>query len=116
MTDTQISSFLSDCVVFDDDTEEGLDFDTLYGLYISWCVLGRKVPIPDSAFRTALELEGLRARKDHGQRIYPGLNMVGPAARDYVMNSVPVWTETEASVTELTQIDERSVPSLSQAL
>lgn len=112
MTDTQISSFLRDCVVFDDDTEKGLDFDTLYGLYISWCVLGRKIPIPDSAFRTALEIEGLRPAKDHGHRIYPGLNMVGPAARDYVVNSVPVWTETQTRIPVVTGIDEESVPSM----
>ena len=70
MTDTQIGSFIRDCVVFEDDTEDGLDFDTFYGLYISWCVLGRKIPIPDSAFKTALELEGLNpSRKMAGESI-----------------------------------------------
>ncbi|GAA2870813.1 hypothetical protein [Paenarthrobacter ilicis] len=95
MTDTQISIFLSESVVFEDDTDKGLDFDTLYGLYISWCVLGRKVPIPDSAFKTALTLEGLKPEKDPtGQRVYVGMTMVGAAARDYVVNNVPMWTET----------------------
>ncbi|GGJ33558.1 hypothetical protein [Paenarthrobacter histidinolovorans] len=98
MTDTQIGSFIRDCVVFEDDTENGLDFDTFYGLYISWCVLGRKIPIPDSAFKTALEREGLKTTKVNGLRLYPGMSMVGPAARDYVVNSVPMWSETAADL------------------
>ncbi|WP_026548166.1 hypothetical protein [Paenarthrobacter nicotinovorans] len=112
MTDTQIGSFIRDCVVFEDDTENGLDFDTFYGLYISWCVLGRKIPIPDSAFKTALELEGLRPTKENGHRIYAGMSMVGPAARDYVVNSVPMWHETEASTAALSEISEEAVPSI----
>ncbi|MET3903202.1 hypothetical protein [Paenarthrobacter sp. 4246] len=112
MTDTQISSFVRDCVVFEDDTENGLDFDTFYGLYISWCVLGRKIPIPDSAFKTALELEGFRPIKVNGRRIYPGMSMVGAAARDYVVNSVPLWSESETTVPVLSDIAEEAVPSI----
>ncbi|SDX47283.1 hypothetical protein SAMN04487912_11368 [Arthrobacter sp. cf158] len=111
MTDTQISSFLRECVVFEDDTEKGLDFDTFYGLYISWCVLGRKIPIPDSAFKTALAVEGLKPIKDKGRRIYPGMGMVGPAARDYVMNSVPIWTETATDI-PVVEIRQEAVPSI----
>ncbi|MCD4849967.1 hypothetical protein LN996_04005 [Arthrobacter sp. AK01] len=112
MTDTQIGSFIRDCVVFEDDTENGLDFDTFYGLYISWCVLGRKIPIPDSAFKTALVREGLRSIKENGRRIYAGLSMVGPAARDYVVNSVPVWDATGADAPALSEIVEEAVPSI----
>ncbi|MEJ1115848.1 hypothetical protein WBN73_16330 [Paenarthrobacter sp. CCNWLY172] len=112
MTDTQISSFIRDCVVFEDDTENGLDFDTFYGLYISWCVLGRKIPIPDSAFKTALGLEGLRPIKENGRRIYPGMSMVGAAARDYVMNSVPLWSESETNSPVLSDFSEEAVPSI----
>ncbi|MDR6986685.1 hypothetical protein J2Y66_001155 [Paenarthrobacter nitroguajacolicus] len=111
MTDTQISSFIQDCVVFEDDTENGLDFDTFYGLYISWCVLGRKIPIPDSAFKTALELEGLRPIKENGRKIYAGMSMVGPAARDYVINSLPLWAESETNAPVLSEIEE-AVPSI----
>ncbi|MEV7661586.1 hypothetical protein [Paenarthrobacter sp. NPDC089316] len=112
MTDTQIGSFIRDCVVFEDDTENGLDSDTFYGLYISWCVLGRKIPIPDSAFKTALEREGLKTAKVNGQRIYAGLSMVGPAARDYVVNSVPLWNDSPASATTLAETVEEAVPSI----
>lgn len=111
MTDTQISSFMRDCVVFEDDTEKGLDFDTFYGLYISWCVLGRKIPIPDSAFKTALALEGIKAIKENGRRVYPGMSMVGPAARDYVINSVPLWTETATDL-RVSEIREEAVASI----
>jgi hypothetical protein len=112
MTDTQISLFLRDSVVFEDDTEKGLDFDTLYGLYISWCVLGRKVPIPDSAFKTALALEGLKPDKENGQRIYSGMSMVGAAARDYAVNNVPMWTETETAIPVISAVDQEAVPSI----
>ncbi|MFJ5956023.1 hypothetical protein ACIQC5_08680 [Paenarthrobacter sp. NPDC092416] len=95
MTDAQIQSFLQDCVVLEDDTDQGLDLETIYGLYISWCVLGRKVPIPDDAFRTALDRHGLKHTKHKGLRMYPGLRMVGPAARDYIVNSVPILTESD---------------------
>ncbi|TVU59248.1 hypothetical protein FQP90_19285 [Paenarthrobacter nitroguajacolicus] len=111
MTDTQISSFMRDCVVFEDDTEKGLDFDTFYGLYISWCVLGRKIPIPDSAFKTALTLEGIKPIKENGRRIYPGLSMVGPAARDYVINAVPMWTETATDL-QVSEIRQEAVASI----
>ncbi len=112
MTDTQISQFLRDSVVFEDDTEKGLDFDTLYGLYISWCVLGRKVPIPDSALKTALALEGLKQVKENGQRVYPGMSMVGAAARDYVVNSVPMWTETATDIAMQEVMEQEDVASI----
>lgn len=112
MTDTQISQFLRDSVVFEDDTEKGLDFDTLYGLYISWCVLGRKVPIPDSAFKTAVALEGLKQVKENGQRVYPGMSMVGAAARDYVVNSVPMWTETATDIAVQEVMEQEDVASI----
>ena len=111
MTDTQINSFIRDCVVFEDDTENGLDFDTFYGLYISWCVLGRKIPIPDSAFKTALERQGLKPIKVSGQRIYPGMSMVGAAARDYVVNSVPLWSETATDI-PVSEIRQQAVASI----
>ncbi len=90
MTDTQIGVFLRECVIYEEDSEQGLDLEALYGLYISWCVLGNKVPIPESAFRTSVRLNGVKHNKREGIRYYPGLRMIGDAARDYVLNSVPV--------------------------
>ena len=88
MTDTQIGAFLRECVIYEEDSEEGLDFEALYGLYISWCVLGNKVPVPDSAFRTSVRTSGVKHEKRDGVRYYPGLRMIGDAARDYVLNSI----------------------------
>lgn len=95
MTSPQISSFLQDCVVKDDTADDVMDLDTAYGLYISWCVLNRKIPVPDHTFRTALHLEGIRPRKRGGTHILPGLRMTGPAATDYILNSAPNWSETD---------------------
>ena len=89
MTDTQIGAFLRECVIYEEDSEEGLDFEALYGRYISWCVLGNKVPVPDSAFLTSVRTSGVKHEKRDGVRYYPGLRMIGDAARDYVLNSIP---------------------------
>ncbi|MFK0006455.1 hypothetical protein ACIQTZ_05320 [Paenarthrobacter sp. NPDC090520] len=106
MTDTQIGAFLRECVVYEEDSEEGLDLDALYGLYISWCVLGNKIPVPDSAFRTSIRLNGVKHHKRDGNRYYPGLRMVGAAARDYVLNSVPAAYEVSVPPVPLTDDDE----------
>jgi hypothetical protein len=34
-----LARFISECLVIEEDTDEGMDLDTLYGLYISWCCL-----------------------------------------------------------------------------
>ncbi|MFK0009731.1 hypothetical protein ACIQTZ_22030 [Paenarthrobacter sp. NPDC090520] len=95
MTKTHISSFLADSVYFEEDTEEGLDSDALYGLYISWCRLGNKIPAPDSVFAADVQAAGLTFLDRDGIRVYPGLRMVGPAARDYVMNSFPLLEDPD---------------------
>lgn len=105
MSDTQIGAFLRECVVYEEDSEEGLDLEALYGLYISWCVLGAKVPVPDSAFRTSVRLSGVKHEKRNGNRYYPGLRMVGDAARDYVLNSVPTAYEVIVPPVPLTDDD-----------
>ncbi|HKU35515.1 MAG TPA: hypothetical protein VJP90_08195 [Paenarthrobacter sp.] len=106
MTDTQIGAFLRECVVYEEDSEEGLDLEALYGLYISWCVLGSKVPIPDSAFITSVRINGVKHHKREGTRFYPGLRMVGDAARDYVLNSVPAAYEVNVPPLPITDEDE----------
>ncbi|GAP59760.1 hypothetical protein AHiyo1_31240 [Arthrobacter sp. Hiyo1] len=62
MTPSQISQFLRDCIV-NDASDSGINADAFYGLYVSWCSLNRRVPVPDQAFRTALRLAGLRPEK-----------------------------------------------------
>ncbi|MCX2749627.1 hypothetical protein OOZ51_17680 [Arthrobacter sp. MI7-26] len=89
MTVPQISQFLQDCIIHDEAIDSGLDADALYGLYVSWCCLNRKVPVPDHAFRTALRIAGLRPEKNGKPSIFPGLQMTGPAATDYILNSHP---------------------------
>jgi hypothetical protein len=89
LTPQEIRQFLQDCVVHDDSRDAGLDKDAFYGLYVSWCCLNRKIPVPDHAFRTALRLAGLRPERN-GKRIqFQGLRMTGPAATDYILNSSP---------------------------
>lgn len=87
MTPPQIRQFLQDCIVHDDASDSGINADALYGLYVSWCSLNRKVPLPDRAFRTALRLAGLHPEKTRKGRAFPGLRMTGPAAVDYILNS-----------------------------
>lgn len=93
MNSPQIRLFLRECIVWDETTDDALDLDAAYGLYVSWCVLNRKIPVPDHTFRTALHLEGIRPRKQGRTHILPGLRMTGPAATDYILNSSPNWAE-----------------------
>ncbi|UKA63454.1 hypothetical protein [Arthrobacter sp. FW306-04-A] len=87
MTPPQISQFLQDCIIHDEAIDSGLDADVFYGLYVSWCCLNRKVPLPDHAFSTALRIAGLRPEKHGKSRRFVGLRMTGPAATDYILNS-----------------------------
>ena len=79
--------------MYEDDTSEGLDFDTLYGLYISWCHLAGAAPVSDGAFGAALTRRGLHRVRHVDHRAFAGLRMVGPAARDYVLHTDPCWSE-----------------------
>ena len=91
MTDPQINQFLQDCIIDDDASDTGITPDAFYGLYVSWCALNLKVPLPDPAFRTALRLAGLRMEKNGKNKngAFHGLRMTGPAAVDYILNSNP---------------------------
>jgi hypothetical protein len=86
MTLPQISQFLQDCIIRDEAIDSVLDADAFYGLYVSWCCLNRKVPLPDRAFRTALRIAGLRPEKNGKSRTFAGLRMTGPAAINYIVN------------------------------
>ncbi|GAA5199817.1 hypothetical protein GCM10023346_40480 [Arthrobacter gyeryongensis] len=63
MTPQQISQFLQDCSIRAAAGNARLDADASYLLYVSWCGLNRKVPVPHQAFRTALRMAGLRPAK-----------------------------------------------------
>ncbi|MFE4197067.1 hypothetical protein ACFRJ9_14470 [Paenarthrobacter sp. NPDC056912] len=111
MNSTQIGNFLRETVAFEDDTDEGLDLDTLYGLYLSWCALGRKIPIPDSAFETGLQVAGCKRVRHNGVHIYRGLVMVGPAARDFAVTNTALWADsTEVAALGLPESDQDDMP------
>ncbi len=56
--------------------------ESFYGLYISWCLLHKINPIPDTEFRVAMR----RRRIDVH---HSGLAMTGPAAADYILATRP---------------------------
>lgn len=97
MKPTEIARFFQDCIVRDE-CGVGMNVDTLYGLYISWCVLNSKDPVSDHAFRAALRAEGLCPKKQGRNEIIPGLSMTGPAATDYILNSRPSLMTTPTRI------------------
>jgi hypothetical protein len=86
MATDNFARFLQECLVVEEDTEEGLDLDTLYGLYISWCRLENLERIPERAFGSMLRRHHLHWGRYEGNWVLVGLRMVGPAARDYVLS------------------------------
>lgn len=56
--------------------------ESLYGLYISWCLLYRITPVPDTEFRAGMRRCGIDIHNS-------GLAMTGPAAADYILASHP---------------------------
>jgi len=74
--------FLEEATVPVTDTDCPLTGDTLYGLYVSWCLIHQTDPEPDPAFRAAMRQCGV----DPGNS---RLQMVGPAAADYILASYP---------------------------
>ncbi|MFF1830818.1 hypothetical protein [Paenarthrobacter sp. NPDC058040] len=91
-TDT-FARFIQETLVIEEDTDEGMDLDTLYGLYISWCRISDVPREPEGRFLSTLRRHRLRWGHDEGGWVLVGLRMVGPAARDYVVSSaVPCRT------------------------
>ncbi len=75
-------AFLGEAVNTDPGSDNGLDREELFGLYISWCLVTGRLPQPAKALWHAL----------HERGITPGRNalaMAGPAARDYIVSSAP---------------------------
>ncbi|MBB6402871.1 hypothetical protein [Arthrobacter sp. AZCC_0090] len=74
--------FLAEATTPDPDATHILGQDQLYGLYLSWCLLGNSAPASESEFRAAL--------KEHRIRVpAPGLRGTGPAATDYILATYP---------------------------
>ncbi len=91
MTRDDLTHFIQESLVFEDDTDDALDAESLYGLYVSWCHINRTRPEPEESFSSARKRQGrLRRRRHHGA--YTGLRMLGPAARDYVMHNDACWS------------------------
>ncbi|MFP3581577.1 hypothetical protein [Arthrobacter sp. fls2-241-R2A-200] len=83
-----INRFIQECLLIEDDTDEGLDFATLYGLYSVWCNLHHLRQVPRDSFQELLGYEGIRAAFPARRGIFfPGLWMVGPASRAYALNT-----------------------------
>jgi len=87
-----LTQFIHESLVYEEDTTEGLDFDTLYGLYISWCHLQGSTPVSERALGAALRKQRFHRVRHSRNQSYAGLHMVGPAARDYVMHCDTCWS------------------------
>lgn len=85
-TDT-FARFIQESLVIEEDTDEGMDLDTLYGLYISWCRISGVLTESESRFLSTLRRHRLRWGHHESGWVLVGLRMVGPAARDYVICS-----------------------------
>jgi hypothetical protein len=82
--------FLSECITCVPGKQSGVREDEMYGLYLSWCFLNAETPCSDQSLWRAISEQGYH--KLHGvagQRIWPGLAMMGPAAVDYILASQP---------------------------
>lgn len=84
MTKVPLDNFLSECVSRSSG-EDGLSFEELYGLYISWCGLTASEPVRARTFRASLRAAGIAP--GHRGDLCQDLMMVGPAARDYIVHS-----------------------------
>jgi hypothetical protein len=85
MTKVPLDNFLHECVCRDSGGD-GLSFEELYGLYISWCGLTASEPVRARTFRASLRAAGI-APEDRGE-LFQDLVMVGPAACNYIVHSV----------------------------
>lgn len=85
MAKVPLDNFLNECV-YRDSGGDGLSFEELYGLYISWCGLTDSEPIRAKAFRAGLRAAGIAP--EHPGELIQDLVMTGPAACDYIVHSV----------------------------
>lgn len=85
MTKVPLDNFLNECVSRSSG-EDGLSFEELYGLYISWCGLKASEPVRARTFRASLRAAGIAP--GHRGELCEDLVMIGPAACDYIVHSV----------------------------
>ncbi|GAA3314559.1 hypothetical protein GCM10017710_21580 [Arthrobacter ramosus] len=85
MTKVPLDNFLNECVSRNSG-EDGLSFEELYGLYISWCGLKAAEPVRARTFRASLRAAGIAP--GHRGELCEDLVMIGPAACDYIIHSV----------------------------
>lgn len=84
MSKVPLDNFLDECVCRNSGGE-GLSFEELYGLYVSWCGLQASEPMTARLFRASLRAAGIAP--EHRGGLCPDLVMVGPAACDYIVRS-----------------------------
>ncbi|MDQ0029035.1 hypothetical protein [Arthrobacter bambusae] len=77
----QFDQFLEEATITTHDRST-LGRDCFYGLYTSWCLLNRSVPLPENVFWAAVRTKGIHPDGS-------GLAMTGPAAADYILASYP---------------------------
>jgi hypothetical protein len=82
MAISHFDQFLDQATIAEFDTDCPLSADSLYGLYISWCILQALEAKPDATFRAAMHRCGVDVDDSR-------LRMVGPAAADYILASYP---------------------------
>ena len=92
MTASDYNRFVKTCIAADEDPQEGLAEDEMYGVYISWCLLQNERPRPARAFWAAMSGLGLSERRRVAHRfVRPGLRATGPAAVDYILARRPAF-------------------------
>ncbi|MFK0006319.1 hypothetical protein ACIQTZ_04640 [Paenarthrobacter sp. NPDC090520] len=84
MATDNFARFIQESLVIEEDTDDGMDIDTLYGLYISWCRITDIAREPETRFLSTVRRHRLRWGRQDGGWVLVGLRMIGPAARDYV--------------------------------
>lgn len=81
MAHSQFDQFLQEATYSDHEPGPGLDGDSLYGLYTSWCLVSRQTPKPEHVFWAEI-----RERVDPGECLHMKRC---PAAADYILTSYP---------------------------
>lgn len=82
--------FVSECFIQNFERQTALREDEIYGLYISWCLLNNEKTGPSASLWAAMEELGHRKQQDStGSTEWPGLNITGPAAVEYILASQP---------------------------
>jgi hypothetical protein len=79
MAHSHFDRFLEEATYRDRECDSTLDKDVFYGLYTSWCYVTQNAPQAERTFWAAM-----KERVGSGRN---GLQMKGPAAADYILNS-----------------------------